>query len=507
MKVVPFIVLAAAAACDGGPSGSTPKSDPGVRVTAGDQVADSIDAAPAQALVVQVTGRDGRPAKGQVVEFDAVLVGSDFARTPSVWLSSLGVNEFGDFASATTDGEGRASVRVRLGSRAGPGGVAVTVPALGYVGAAHYTVLPGAPWAVTATPGDTTLYVARTAQLKAAVVDRAENPRNDAVTFSVASGPVTLSGTTVTTTAMGRGVVVARVGNLADTSYVNVVPEGTIAGFTADMELYTVNLDGTGMRLLATASAGRGYFGEMPAAWSADGRSLVYHDSRLDHNRLLYSVDAAGGPRVQLIAAPDGLSSQAWPQRSRDGQWVYFNGIGSWQGTYVGNQLFRVRSDGSGLERLYTGPGYTFAGYPSPSPDGTRVAFISSRDIPSGGLHVLNLATGANTGLNLPGATPRWSPNGDLIAYVAIPTFIGFLDNHTVQGYGELRVVKPDGTGARTVTLTGEAFMGGIDWSPDGKYLIAASQLTGEITVIDVATGNLARIHLPRPMRAPVWRP
>jgi Tol biopolymer transport system component len=499
---------AAVAACGGdSPSGSSGGSGPKLQIVAGDQVTDTIDARPAQGLVVQVTGRDGKPARGVVVEFASTLVGPDAYRTPSVWLSPQGSNEASNITSATTDSEGRAAVKVQLGSRAGPGAVAIAVQTLGLLEGAHYTVLPGAPWAVNATPGDTTLYVGRNALLRATVMDRAENPRTDPVTFTVASGPVTLSGATATITGIGRGVVVARVGAVADTSYVSGVPEGTVAGFTGDMELYTANLDGTGMRLLATASAGRGYFGEMPAAWSADGQSLVYHDSRSDHNRLLYSVNAAGGPRVLLIAAPDGISSQAWPQRSRDGQWIYFNGIGTWQGTYVGNQIFRVHADGTGMERLDTGGGFVFAGYPSPSPDGTRVAFISGRDISSGGLHVLNLATGANTGLGIGAATPRWSPAGDLIAYVSIPPGIGYLDNHSIAGYGELRVVRPDGTGDRRVTATAGLYLPGIDWSPDGKYLIATSQQSGDLVIVDVATGAEAHLRLPRPVRAPVWRP
>ncbi|HET6231107.1 MAG TPA: hypothetical protein VFE05_13620 [Longimicrobiaceae bacterium] len=497
------------AACSGSPSGSEPpKSTPGVRVAGGDQVTDSIDATPQQALVVQVTEPNGKPAAGTIVQFEAVVAGTGFDQTPSMWMASVGTDVFEGFTAATTDAEGRASVRVRMGSHAGAGAVTITVPSYGYSAIAQYTVQPGAAWAVTATPGDTTLYVGRTVEMRATVADRAGNPRADAVTFAVASGPVTLSaGKTLTTAAVGRGVVVAQVQAVADTSYVSVIPEGTIAGFTSDMELYTVNLDGTGLRLLAQASAGRGYFGEMPAAWSADGKSLVYHDSRSDHNRMLYSVDLASGIRTLLIAEPDGLISQAWPQRSRDGQWVYFNGQGTWQGAYVGSQLFRVRSDGTGAERVNTGGAFAISGYASPSPDGSRLAFLTNRDFTSGGLHVLDLATGQSTALNISAATPRWSPNGDLIAYVAMPDGFGFMDNHVVTGFGELRVVRPDGTGARTVTRTQNLFLPGIGWSPDGKYLIGAGQQGAALTVVDVATGEEVRIRLPRNLRAPDWRP
>lgn len=504
-----FLVAAAAAttAC-GDPSGSGSRLEPGVRITAGDQVTDSIDAVPVQALVVQVASPDGEPAAGAVVQFESVLVGTDFETAVSVWVAPLGSNEFESFVAATTDQDGRASVRVTLGSRAGQGGVKATVPAFGYQTTAGYTVQPGAPFTVTSAPADTTLYVGRTVQLRAALADRAGNPRTDAVTYSVVSGPVTLSGgTTLTTTAVGRGVVVARVGELTDTSYVSVLPEGTIAGYSPDMDLYTINLDGTGMRLLATASAGRGYFGEMPAAWSEDGTSLVFHDSRSDHNRLLYSVDAAGAGKTRLITGTTGLISEAWPQRSHDGEWIYFNGQGSWQGFYVGNQVFRVRSDGTGLERVDLGGTFTVSAYASPSPDGTRLAFLTNRDFTIGGIHVLDMTTGQSTALNIPAATPRWSPNGDLIAYVALPHGFGYLDHHMMSGYGELWVVRPDGTGARRVTKTSHIFLPGLDWSPDGKYLIGTGQQGAAVTVVEVATGEEIRIPLPYPLRAPTWRP
>lgn len=502
---------ATAAACDGGPSDSNPPtSDPGVRVSAGAQVTDTIGVAPTQALVVQVTGPNGRPASNAVVRFESVLVGTGFDETPTVWVAREGTSAFAYAVTDTTDTEGRASVRVLLGGRAGPGGVKVMVPAHGYETTAPYTIQPGAPAAITAAPADTMVYVGRSVEMRATVTDRAGNPRADAATFTVASGPATLSGgRTLTTTGIGRGVVVAQVAGLADTVHVSAVPEGTVAGYTGDMDLYTVNLDGTGLTLLAQGSAGRGYFGEMPAAWSADGKSLVYHDPRGDHTRLLYSMDLATGARTRLISGPDGLISEAWPQRSRDGQWIYFNGVGFWQGVYTPTHPFRVRSDGTGMERIETGGGkFEVSGYASPSPDGTRLAFLTNRDISGGGLHVLDMATGVNTALNLAAATPRWSPNGDLIAYVAVPGWMGHLDQNQVFAFGELRVVRPDGTGARTVTKTASQFLPGIDWSPDGKYLIGLNN-GGGLTVVEVATGEEVLVPLPqfKVLRAPDWRP
>lgn len=94
---------------------------------------------------------------------------------------------------------------------------------------------------------------------------------------------------------------------------------------------------------------------------------------------------------------------------------------------------------------------------------------------------VNDLQTQARTSLGTPN-TPswRWSPLGDLIAFV----------NHDVVG-----VVRPDGTGRRVLWagFTGFADQT-IDWSGDGKYLVFRTS-SGALEMFEVASG--ARAVLP----------
>jgi len=132
---------------------------------------------------------------------------------------------------------------------------------------------------------------------------------------------------------------------------------------------------------------------------------------------------------------------------------------------------------------------------------------VSTRDYQGGGLEILDLRTSQVSVLKVRAATPRWSPAGDLIAYIAQESTTSYFDHHSMVGSGELRVIRPDGTGMRTVTRTSTQFGPGIDWSPDGKYLVATVGSQGVVTVVDVATGEQMPVRVGKSLVAPTWRP
>ena len=96
------------------------------------------------------------------------------------------------------------------------------------------------------------------------------------------------------------------------------------------------------------------------------------------------------------------------------------------------------------------------------------------------------------------GTSPRWSPTGDVIAYVV--TLLS-------EGYsGELRAIRLDGTGDRR--LAPGTFLGTYDWSPDGKYIVAEQADYGGIAIIEVATGTLVQVTPHSPLLGqPAWKP
>lgn len=494
--------LAALLGCGGGGDGPTTppggSSQPALQILAGAGTTDTIEAVPRQALVIRVVGANGKPLAGRIVNFASTPISVPPGTTLPSWIpptttAVATVEGWSAIGSGITDAEGRVGALVRMGAVAGPAAIVVSVPELGLTTTATYTVTPGAAHALTASPQDTAVYVGATVALKAAMRDRAGNARGDAVTYELTGDRATLSGSTLSATAIGRVRLRARAGAVSDTMGISIVPRGTIAAYTMVMNtgqqlsVYAFDLDGSNFRKVVPSVIGSGYFGEMPAVWSRDGATIFYHDNKYDHTRALWAVDVATGASRRLLSTADQFAHEAWPARSHDGHWVYFNGSQFNEAT-----LFRVRTDGTGREQV--GPAGAGQRQPSPSPDGTRVAFSSG-----GTLAVMDLASKQATSLGLTASAPAWSPLGDLIAYVSATDY---------YNTGAVHVARPDGSGARVVT-TGAGYLGRLDWSPDGKYLIAANN-TGSLVVIDVATGEEMPVRLMaagQSFLSPSWKP
>jgi len=142
----------------------------------------------------------------------------------------------------------------------------------------------------------------------------------------------------------------------------------------------------------------------------------------------VYTIPADGGEDIQLTDAPFPHDGSEF---SPDGQWIYFN---SERGSRTPGhaQLFRMRADGSGVEQLTFDERVNW--FPHPSPDGTRIAYIS---FPPGTLghpadkdvyvrlieadgttrDLAHLPVGGQGTINV----GSWAPDGTRLAYVAYP--------------------------------------------------------------------------------------
>ncbi len=109
---------------------------------------------------------------------------------------------------------------------------------------------------------------------------------------------------------------------------------------------------------------------------SPDGRQLAYTGARQrgdDPFALLeiFTLAVAGGPDVQLTSS--GRPSDG-PEYSPDGEWIYFNSeMGSERAGHA--QLYRVRTDGTGLQQLSSDERVNW--FPHLSPDGSRMVYLS----------------------------------------------------------------------------------------------------------------------------------
>lgn len=227
-----LVAALAVATCGGSDKPTEPQTQqPSLEVVAGGALADTILARPAQALVVQVRGTDGKPASGIAVRFEpmpaadttrrgeyavftcSLLDGAcgsvlDLTGYPGGYnLPTIGVAPVPDVD--TTDASGRVKVAVRFGSIAGTARVRIVVPLFGYTDSASFTIRPGAAARVKIANADTTLSVGGTVTLRTSVSDRFGNARPEVPALSVSAGDiidVAPATSTVTARDLGGGM-------------------------------------------------------------------------------------------------------------------------------------------------------------------------------------------------------------------------------------------------------------------------------------------------------------
>lgn len=468
-----------ATGCGDSPTGTPPK-EAGIRVVASPTGTDTIEATPAQPLVVEVRGPNGRLQVGAIVRMTG-------AQTMQV--AKVGSGPFGPEVIDTTDAQGRAEVRVGFGRIVGSAPITITAQALGMEQVVPFAVLPGAPASARLAPRDTAAYVGATLTLRAAVKDRFGNPLPaGAGVFSAGTPQTSVNAQgTVRGEAIGRTYVVLHAGTSQDTAWVTVVPTGTIAAGIRDLGpdglgrgVVVFNLDGSGLRRLVTVATGDDYIAPY---WTPDGTSLLYHTGP----RGRYQLRRVTLQRNDAAVLVDGsLVSASWAETSPDGKFIYFGGTPTFG---VEGTLWRADSDGSNLVAQNALPGGVVATNPTLSPTGNRAAFITRGFDGVIEIRVLDLTSRAVTRLAA-GHTPRWSPNSERIAFVRS---------------GGIFTIYADGSGLAQLTPAGRYGLG-IDWSPDGQWIVA-SRTGGTVDLINAQSG--AALSLPFSIRVgePSWKP
>ncbi len=268
----------------------------------------------------------------------------------------------------------------------------------------------------------------------------------------------------------------------------------TLIGVVPNWEIYVINADGTNhVRLTHHPSTDRW------PCWSPDGTKIAFASTR-DGDSDIYMMNSDGTGVVNLTNHP--RSPDSMPSWSPDGTKIAFE---SWR-DFNQPEIYVMNADGTHPVNL------TFHlqrdSMPSWSPDGTKIAFVSRRtrfdaDIPlNNEIYVMNADDGADlTRLTFSPFTdwfPSWSPDGTKIA------FMSSRDENF-----EIYVMNADGT--NPVNLTNHPSGDGHpSWSPDGTKIAFDSRRgnNGEIYVMNADGTHQVRLTSNRVSDlSPSWSP
>ena len=148
--------------------------------------------------------------------------------------------------------------------------------------------------------------------------------------------------------------------------------------------------------------------------------------------------------------------------------------------------IYVMNADGSGLREIADDPALDCG--PAWSPDGSKIAFVSSRDAPVGAnsydIYVTNAdGTGEPIRItNQPGneSDLNWSPDGSKLLYVSTADTPAFPNP---GGDAEIYVMNPDGSGVVSRLTDNTAYDSTPDWSPDGKEIAFSSTRDGKSAI------------------------
>ncbi len=191
-------------------------------------------------------------------------------------------------------------------------------------------------------------------------------------------------------------------------------------------------------------------------ALSPDGKKIAV----VAHGEVFAASAKDGGEAQRLTHTPTAESDPVWSPDSM--KLVYRSEAGSGEGS--GHNLV-MYDFATSKETVLTKAGSEDE-KPKWSPDGKSVAYLRNEKE----LHVLTVPTQAGAAVadrvvangELPGSSLAWSPDSQWVAYTADDT----------RSFRNVHVVAAAGGDSHPVSFLANGEIGGVVWSPDGKYIL-----------------------------------
>jgi TolB protein len=241
-------------------------------------------------------------------------------------------------------------------------------------------------------------------------------------------------------------------------------PDGSLVVFAKDLPMHIGRVDIRRSRDPRYELVGGSAFNEF-VSFTRNGEKFVYQPP---NSQILKLVRWDGSGALIFDGRRSGITPGV-VTLSADGRRVAFAIWKSPRPAEVG-QLVVMNTDGSHFRVTTHDAGHN--DFPSFAPDGTRLVYrvggSSERQHTQRGLRILSLADGKITKLtNGWDDFPTWSPRGDRIAFTGFET-----------GDYEIYTIRPDGTELRQLTHTHGNDAHEV-WSPDGRWIAFVSSRMG----------------------------
>lgn len=240
-----------------------------------------------------------------------------------------------------------------------------------------------------------------------------------------------------------------------------------------NQNIYIMNEDGTNVRRLTDNPAA-----DIMPAWSPDHTKIAFISTRnRAGQKKVFIMNADGSDQKQV---GDISGEHAWPTWTPDGKQITFSRGGL---TSRENGVFTLKLDGSGLTAL------SYAGdAPHWRPDGRMLAayandnkklaaFVFPADMTNPGvIPGFTVVSDAEQG---EGLFPKWSSDGTRLAYISRKNITSSTICFTNERRTKVDCLRNDDLGVDLVF--------GVDWAPDGKRLVFYGQKARSANEIYIA--------------------